>query len=257
MPKKVRKIALDIAETSFIENYRIKAYHGVIDYAREHTSWKLMYNISNFSLTNKFTQYEDLVSLGVEGLIFLNWDERNLDRIRSTGLPAVSITDVPTVEDFPCALSDDLEVGRMTAQHLLQKGFRHFAYCGSNVWSWSKDREKGFSDTVKAVGFDCGNFHYAQESDADPHRDEAIAKELRAWLHQAPKPIGVLGENDTCALHVLETCHQLNLQVPNEVAIVGVDNNVMICNSQHPSISSVEQNTERVGYAAAELLDSI
>lgn len=257
MRRKVKKIALDLSNTYFIENYRIRAYYGVIRYAREHTSWKLMYNVESFSLSSKFTNYEDLPKLGADGIIFLSENPDVLERILATGLPAVSITNLPSRYPIPQVLSDDTAVGKMAAEHMLERGFRHFAFAGSSHFLWAVDREAGFRKTVEAAGCTFEAFNYEQGSTFDPARDHATARRLRDFISRQPRPLAVLGENDTKALHVLEACQTLKLEVPNEIAIVGVDNNAMICDAVLPSLSSVEQNTDRVGYEAAAMLDRI
>lgn len=255
MPRKVKKIALDIVDTSFIENYRLQAYYGVIRYAREHTSWRLMFNIDCFSLTNKFAVYEDLPRLGADGLIFLSQDHSVLDRIVATRLPAVSITNVPAGYNFPSALSDDVEVGRLAAHHMIERGFRYFGFCGSHSGQWAQMRLEGYRQALNEVGLDCEIHSYDQQLERNYARDTELARELRHWIDQLPKPVAIMGDHDTRALHILEACQELELEVPGEVAILGVDNNVMICDSRLPSLSSVEQNSERVGYEAASLLD--
>jgi LacI family transcriptional regulator len=257
MARRVRKIALDIGVTSFVENYRIRAYHGVLRYAREHTSWRLLFNVRSFSLTLKFRKYEDLLELGADGMIFLDSDPWVLDRIRDLGLPAVSLTNVPEGYDFPSSLSDDFEVGRIAGDHFIERGFRYFGFTGSDRNLWARQRLAGFRERLALHGYDCEVFSYDPDATDNTDADLKIARAMRHWVQKIPKPVGILGENDTRALHILEACQSLELEIPNAVAILGVDNNQMICESRLPSLSSVEQNTELVGYEAAALLDRL
>lgn len=255
MPRRVRKIALDMVETSFFENYRIRAYHGVLRYAREHTWWRMMFNVHTFSLTRQFNRLEDLKELGADGLIFLHGSDEKLALVRELGIPAVSISNVPGDSDYPCALSDDVEIGRMAASHFIERGFSSFGYCGSDNFLWEKERSSGFKSVAAMHDIPVSSFEYEFGDGVDPVRDGKTARRMQAWVKTLPKPVGILGANDSRALHVLDACQALGSEIPNEVAILGVDNNVMICDSQIPSLSSVEQNTERVGYQAAALLD--
>lgn len=257
MPKGLRNIALDIGNTSFIENYRISAFHGVIRYAREYTNWQLIFNVYSFSLTNKFTDIESLKDAEIDGLIFISGDDEKLNQVKQLDIPAVSITNSESEIRFPSSVSDDFAVGRIAAEHLIERGFRNFAYCGSSETLWSRQRLVGFREKLAEHQLTCHTFAYEELLDLDPTFYQDTADGLRKWLSTLPRPLAVFGEHDTRALHVLEACRDLNYSVPNEVAILGVDNNQIICDSLVPSISSVEQNAERVGYEAAALLARI
>lgn len=250
---RTRHVALDIAGTTFTETYRIGVFHGIIDYARKHTKWKLLYNVKTFSLVHRYTSYDELGSLGAEGIIFSTRDPERLQAIRRTGLPAISITNLPG-QGFPTVISDDVEVGRMAGRHFLERGFVNFAFVGSTVEKWEVQRRQGFEEAVAGRGQNVFFFRDEKAIDSD---DRQTASELEKWVRDLPKPLAVLGADDGRALHVLEACNDLGIAVPNEVAIVGVDNNSVVCDSLLPSLSSVAQNNERVGWEVAAMLDRI
>ncbi len=253
-------IAVDVSDTTFIENYRIGVFHGVIHYARSCTHWKLVFNVACFSLREKFESYDDLPALGVNGIVFTHWRNPNIAKIREMGIPAVSVSNVPPEWMLPCVTTDDIEVGRAAAQHLIERGFQHFAFCGSDEREWEKQRAVGFQETVELAGYKCEFFRYdltVNDSTIGVEGERRAANELGDWIVQQPRPLGILGSDDTRALHALEACLNRGIKVPNEVGIVGVDNNLLICNTYDSSLSSVEANAERVGYEAAALLDRL
>ncbi|MCB2157007.1 substrate-binding domain-containing protein [bacterium] len=251
----VHRIALDIARTGFTETYRIGAFHGVIQYARRHTNWRLFYNVPSFSLVDKFEEYEDLVALGASGIIFSHWSEEKLDRIRRIGVPAVSISNDEPECPYSCIVTDDLEVGRSAAEHFLERGYHSFGFCGSEWVPWETARRRGFEEILRGHGLACSS--YRDEPVDSPQTDIETAAGMAQWVRELPKPVGILGADDTRALHVLEACLAEGIRVPEQVGIVGVDDNRLICESLLPSLSSVEQNTQRVGWEAAALLDRL
>ncbi|MCU0981079.1 MAG: XylR family transcriptional regulator, partial [Pirellulaceae bacterium] len=136
----------------------------------------------------------------------------------------------------PRVLSEDLEAGRLAAQHLLDLGHRHFAFCGYSGIRWSRERCQAFCALVEQAG---SSVHVYR-----PHsrRPAAWAKEeplLRQWLESLPKPIGMLCANDDRAASLLETCHVLGYGVPEDVSVIGVDDDQYVCELQNPPLSSV------------------
>ncbi len=260
MTDPIRNIALDIRGANFIESYRIQAYHGVIHYAQEHPNWRLMFNHHCFSLKNKFSDYRDLPGLGVDGLIFLTWNNTQTGWLRKMGLPAVSLSLSEKDSDIPCVVSDDEEIGREAAEHFIERGFRALACCTSSNVSWEKIRATGFLQAAQVANCHHCKFKYVPSSVNNPRQkllDEKNATRLNKWLQTLKKPVGIFTTNDTLAFQVLEACKETGIEVPKEIAIVGVDNNVLICNAIRPSLSSVEPNAVRVGYEAAALLDHL
>ncbi len=151
----------------------------------------------------------------------------------------------------PCVLSEDLQAGRLAAQHLLDLGHRHLAFCGYSGIRWSRERCQAFCDVVQQGG--CAVEVYRPRS----RRPAAWAKEephVRHWLETLPKPIGMLCANDDRAASILETCHVLGYGVPEDVSVVGVDDDQYVCELQNPPLSSVKMASEQAGYEAAALL---
>ena len=140
---------------------------------------------------------------------------------------------------------------------MLDRGFRNFAYCGyarTRTTDWSLEREDAFVQYVKQRGGSCAVFHdRMRESQEWP----ATQRLLGAWLRRLPKPLGVMAAHDDLGRQVVDACRADDFRVPHDIAVIGVDNNELLCLLSSPPLSSVEQGARGLGYAAATVLDEI
>jgi len=151
-------------------------------------------------------------------------------------------------------ISSDMEqIGRMGAAHLLDRGFRHFAYCGYTDRSWSVKRHESFASVIARAGHHSGSYMTPESLDVNDWMSELEG--IVAWLRGLPKPLGVMACNDDRGAQMIEACKVAGLRVPDDVAVVGVDNDPAICNFSNPRLSSVALNVEDAGFRAAEVLD--
>jgi LacI family transcriptional regulator len=149
----------------------------------------------------------------------------------------------------------DREIGRLGASTFLGLGLRHFAYCGLEGLSFSDDRGAGFIEKIQ----EAGNSVDLYSSSIRNPRDYwyADTKQLARWLSALAKPTGLMGCNDDRARMLVDICRGQKIQVPDEVAILGVDNDEQVCKSCSPPLSSIALAAERGGYEAAALLASM
>lgn len=158
---------------------------------------------------------------------------------------------------IPYFYSDNEEVACLAVEHLLERGFRHFAYYGYRkgpITGFSAARAEAFARRVRLAG---GRLWTHLGPYADHRRWMLLQRQLRSWLESLPKPVGLMAANDKAARHVLEACRASGIRVPEEMAVVGVDNDEMLCRLCDPPLSSVEQGARRIGYQAAKLLEYI
>lgn len=144
-------------------------------------------------------------------------------------------------------------IGEMGAAHLFEKGFGRFAYIplhGGPRNAWDEQREQAFVRRASKRAGDC--WVYVEREIARSHLCAQFA--LGEWLQSLPKPIGVMAANDECAKEVLECCRLFEFDVPRQIAVIGVDNNDLLCRLCWPSLSSVERGATRIGYEAATCL---
>jgi LacI family transcriptional regulator len=163
----------------------------------------------------------------------------------------VDVSAARLVPELPWVETDDAAIARLAAEHLLERGFRHFAFCGDARFNWSRWREGHFRARIEAAGHALHR-HEAPAGARDPAA-ETVA--LRRWLLELPKPVGILAAYDIRGQRVLDACRGAGLAIPDEVAVLGVDNDELLCELASPPLSSVMPNTLRTGYEAAALLD--
>jgi LacI family transcriptional regulator len=230
-------------------------FQGVLRYMRLHTPW-------NIHLVEKGVEKQQLVNLkawGVTGAIVARMPEalRSMSRAR---IPTV-VMDSP--ESYPnhaanvsFVTSDSEGVGRAAAEAFLGEGFCHFAYVPDVYdWDWSVLRGQGFAARLAEAGLSCEEYRCPSErARVDWALDQ---KHLARWLHDLPKPVAILAAHDVRVRQVLETCHSSGLNVPGEVALMGVDNDEMICENTTPTLSSVQPDFDAGGYEAARLLEDL
>ena len=181
----------------------------------------------------------------------------------------VSGLDIPVVGigglDAECPLrravstvgTNNRKLAVLAAEYLMRLGLRSFGYCGVPVQTvdpWNRERQETFVARLAEEGRACSV--YAGRYNPS-HSWEQLLRSLFAWLDPLPKPVGVMAANDVRARHVLEACRRFGLRVPDDVAVIGVDNDELICTLATPPLTSIVQGTEEIGYRAAGLLDRL
>jgi LacI family transcriptional regulator len=155
--------------------------------------------------------------------------------------------------DIPLVRIDDDEVGRVAAHHLLERGFVHFGYYGPPRELWAEHRRDAFTRAVTEAGAVCRHHEKPWKVSGATGWDRAEA-ELAEWLRQLPKPAGVMAASDRFGQRVIAAARRAAIKVPEELAIVGVDNDEAICEVCDPPLSSVVIDSVQQGYKAAALL---
>ena len=147
---------------------------------------------------------------------------------------------------------DNADVAEMAAEFLTGKGFRNFAYVGELKGAeWSEERQAAFREAVHSRGFGCKVYrHNAAHGTGD-------MANLQEWLSALPKPTAVFAANDSRARNVMDACARAGITIPSEIAVLGVDNDTVLCDTAHPPLSSIAMTTEQAGFRAAELLNSV
>lgn len=151
----------------------------------------------------------------------------------------------------PAVYSDDRAIGLAAAEHLIERHYRHLAFVGVEDAYWSDLRCEAF--TLAVAGFDC---HVYEPRSRRRFRAswEGGQDDLAEWLRDLPKPVGVMAAHDLRALCVLDACRRMGIAVPEQVAVIGVDDDEVLCRLADPPLSSVPHDLERIGSEAASLL---
>ncbi|NJL70306.1 MAG: substrate-binding domain-containing protein [Candidatus Competibacteraceae bacterium] len=174
---------------------------------------------------------------------------------RWRGGPVVNVSGVLRETRFPSVGFDNRAVGRMAAEYFANRGFRHFAYLGQRDRENSDEREAGFREALREREMDAASLTIKRPAglNAVAQWDESD-RELHPWLQKLPRPLALLAHNDIFAADALRVCSALGIAVPQEIAILGVGSDPIICRLGFPPLSSVALPCEEVGIRAAEML---
>ena len=193
-----------------------------------------------------------------DGILVRINDWRMAKAIMETGLPVVDMRNIMVDVRVPRIGPDNFAVSKMALDHLLERGFRHFGFCSMStkkLW-FLNVRGQHFKSLVEDIGCTCSEFRFRQRL----HRTTTWEQEqqrVAAWLGKLPKPVGIMAGNDDVGRRMVDACLRAEIKVPDEVAIIGVDNDENLCNMTTPSLSSIDVNVERIGYEAADLLSHL
>ncbi len=157
--------------------------------------------------------------------------------------------------DLPVIRTDSSSIAEMASQHLIEKGLKNFAFCGFKNYDWSEQRGLYFRKFNEEAGY--GTHVYFPPSCIQYNEWEYEQKYISKWVNELPKPVGIFACNDDRGQHILEVCKESNIKVPEDVAVVGVDNDPIICDISDPPLTSIALNIESAGYEAAKLIDNM
>jgi LacI family transcriptional regulator len=246
-----------LVETSLASGRDI--LRGIARYVRERGPWSLFH--SPRSLEQSAPAW--LRGWRGDGIIARITDPEVAQLIKETGRPAVDVLGMVPDTGFPLVHVDDAAIARLAFDHFVERGFRRFAFLGivGEEWmrrgrNWSQRRQDAFFECARAAGAEPALFEFAPHAlDAEPW--ERRQDQLTAWLRRLPKPLGLMVCSDQRGPDALDACRRANIAVPDEVAVIGVDNDEPLCEVCDPPLSSVLPDHFDVGYQAAACLDRL
>ena len=266
--KKRRKIAL-IIESS--RGYGRGVLLGVANFAQLHDNWEIVYQ--ERTLSDGIPTWIDEVEL--DGLIVRPDSRKLYSYISRLGLPWVDLRNHrPINENVPTVNSDERLVVKAAVDHLMEIGHRKLAFCGFANADFSNRRRKLCERYAESKGIKCFTYETSPNVFVEPS-ESAIGiagpeitatvetyglyaeEELVKWLIDLPKPIGLLACNDIRGRQVLNILRANQIDVPEEVSVLGVDNDQLICKLSNPPLSSLDRNARMVGYRASEILQKL
>ncbi|MBN1126373.1 MAG: DNA-binding transcriptional regulator [Sedimentisphaerales bacterium] len=237
---------------------------GITKYVHLHGPWVFFRELSYYQMihsrpgTNIYNAKgravlrQILHSGGVDGFLADIPDTEIAREILPHGFPAVLIPGRERIEDFINLDCSEENAGKMAAEYYLDLGFEHFAACGYTRSYWSRMRLESFRKRLEEAGYEVYTHNQTKKGGGMFWEEEFNA--IASWLRQLPKPLAVWAYNDDFAAIVVEAARSLDLIVPDEVAVLGVDNDKLLCELCNPPLSSVALNHEKSGYEMAELL---
>ena len=241
--KRRRSIAL-LVETS--NAYARGLLEGIIDYNQHHDRWSLILPEQDrgASPPNWLDTWDG------DGIIARVETDEIARAVERINCPVVDVSASRRLPGIPWVEADDDAVAKMGVAHLKDRGFKNLAFCGDSQYKWSQLREETFCELVDEPHIFRGLPRRHQDYGWQQERNR-----LAQWLNDLPKPVGVLVCYDIMAQQVVDLCRELEISVPEEAAILGVDNDTLLCGVCDPPLSSIICNTYRAGYQAAGLLD--
>ncbi len=245
----VKRVAL-IVEAGLAPRRRMLA--GVARYMHEHTPWAIYIKPA---LVEKHLD-KWLKDWNGDGIIAAV-NEADVAAMLKQKIPVVDMVGIQEFANVPLVHANDASVGKVGAEHLMERGFRNFGFCEYPEWAFSVNRRHGFAQALSKAGYYC-HVHGLPAPIAGiggPEQWEKQQRELATWLQELPKPVAVMASSDSMGQQILEACQRLKIRVPDEVAVLGADNDEPICMLSYPPLSSVVINDHQRGYEAAALLD--
>jgi LacI family transcriptional regulator len=222
---------------------------GIARYSRLHGPWSFYREPGDLR-----SAIPDLARWHANGIIMRNSIIRK--ELLSLRLPTILALHGPGRPDYiPAITTNDRAITALAGEHLLTRGLKSFGFCGFRGLVWSDNREKYFRRYVEAEGFPLHVYPSGHGEQATSWSAERIRMEK--WIRSLPMPIGIMAANDDRGQHVLEACKAAGVRVPEDVAAIGVDNDLVVCELCDPPLTSVALNTEATGFAAARLLDAL
>lgn len=224
-----------------------KLLRGMTRYSNENGSW-MFYRVSpgsRFEDNREEWVVQWARQWGADAIIG-RWDEEKLHLLQDIDIPVVLQNNIRRSEVFSNITGDYENIGRMAAQYFRKKLFIDYAFFGIKDIIWSEERCKGFKDEVLCHN---GRFYSYVEPVIGDDRGK-----IMEWLVSLPKPVALFCCDDSHALFVAETCQVLGIRVPEEISVLGVDNDDLLCNISNPPISSIEMDVENGGYKCCKML---
>jgi LacI family transcriptional regulator len=235
---------------------------GITEYIRAKGDWQLIIWPDNSIKSLQF-----LKKRGCKGAFVSTQTATKAKELFQLGIPVVALSTVQDMYNLPYISANSKLVSYMAAEYLMGKEFQNFAFFGLTQAKWSRDRFEHFAEYL---GRKTHNVEVYREKEIPILNDftpftrlwinQTVGtgqEELIHWLRELPKPVAILASCDIFACHLINVAKEANINMPDEVAILGVNNDNAVCNICDPPLSSIALNFKKAGYNAATLLDSI
>lgn len=239
----------------FSSEFSRRILMGLIQYSKDHGPW-IFYRLPSYYKT--LYGNEGIIQWAKEweaDAIIARWDpDGNANLLTSLNIPIILQNYKSRSEYFSNLTGDYIGTGAMAAKFFIKRRYRNFAFYGNKGVVWSRERAEGFRKEIEKMG---GNYYYFESENLDEEKWSSSHVQLDDWLLSLPKPIALFACDDSFALQVSEICKINNISIPDEIALLGVDNDELICNLSDPPISSIVLDVEKGGYEAGRLIDQL
>lgn len=237
------RVACDLNPT---HGYSRPMLRGILRYAAGAAHWELR-GFNLFAIAEG-----DRGIHRCDGRLVHHLDSAFWGEMEDRGEPRVTIVDRPEIYRMPAVVPDNVAAGAMAAEHLLERGLRHFAFAGPLHIPSCHRRYRGFTERLASAGAKVELVPYAEDPEASTRSPMPVD-----WLVGLPRPCGLLGWNDETGHKAVAAAQDAGLAVPEDLAVVGVQNDELVCEAVSPGLSSVALPLMEVGYQASALLDRL
>lgn len=230
------------------------------EYGRQLISGIVRYSILN----GPWSFYKEPIDLRSSIRSLTNWKPDGIimrDTLITKALLRLKIPKIFSIhcssypKNLPVITSDSCAIGKMASEHLIEKGFKNLAFCGFDGYDWSDGRKLFFCRFNNEAGY--YTHTYSTPKNIRSYDWGKEERHVREWIKSLPKPVGILACNDDRGQDLLEVCKFTGFKIPEDVAVIGVDNDPMVCQIGDPTLTSIALNAESAGYEAAKLLDQL
>jgi len=230
----------------FLQGLFKKVRHGIVDYAQAHGGWTFMFMPEMSGSSIGWLGRANIDGAFVQ--VFTPADQRIA---RSFAFPVVNLSGFIAPRATPTVKIDDRRVGQMAAEYFFGLGFKRLGFYGSTLY-YSRERHAGFCTAARQAGMECNALIVRPMSvGLDQQR------QLERWLLSLRPPVGILASMDMRAAMIVDACAHIGLRVPDDVAVLGVDNDEFVCEQGPVPISSIARNDWKAGWEAAAMLDRL
>lgn len=256
----VRSLSPDRPVILIALNWYSPAIHrGIARYASQ-AGWILDSSMTRHGLVPKDWRGDGIICS-------LHWGSDLHEMIERTTLPVINIGGI--IGDRPAVIPDDRAIGKIAADYFMKRGFQNYAYFLKSNAPTSRNRCRSFANAARRAGGRCfvldwprasampRQTRYSQHYPADEHDERKLLKWLGEEIKKLPKPTAIFGEFDDPAIDILYACRNQSVMVPEQVAVLGMDNDVLRCDFAPVPLSSIDINQELLGYQAASMLDEL
>lgn len=227
---------------------------GLIQYANENGPW-IFYRLPSYykALYGEAGIVERIKEWEIDAVI-AQWEYEGVDFLDQLDIPVFLQSYKNISGRFSRISGDYIGAGVMAAQFFAKRYFKNFAFYGNKNFFWSRARAEGYRREVERIK---GSYYYFESELLDSMQWSREHVELDNWLQGLPKPVALFACDDNFALQVSEMCKVNNINIPDELSLLGVDNDELICNLSHPSISSIITDDENGGYQTGKMLQNL
>ena len=242
--------------SDFSEDYGKNLLRGITRYSKDHGPWTFCrmpaYYRESIGIDGILQWAKEWEADGIIGQFY---NDAEVKKFVQAKIPVIAQDFKERFTDIPNITGAYRETGKLGAEYFLKKGFKNFAFYGFNNIVWSRERAQGFEERVQEAGYNVHSYQAKDEDSADLWYYKPSA--LSEWLKSLPKPVALMTCDDNQGHHVTEAARHAGIRIPDEVAVLGVDNDEMVCDLSDPALSSIELDTEKGGYEAARLMEKM